>query len=345
MNDTIKGAIVGALITAGFATATSIIIFHLGNYSTQATLEAKTVETLSEYFDTVDKDMSYKEALQALYEGYINIKNKNDELINEKTKLQNDTTIEKEQLNNEIIQLKDQIGEMQSQLDIDEKNESIIYAANSYAESDDYEKALSILINIEERTPEMELLITKFSKEYELQVILQVSDLQNEEKYDDAIAAIDKALKVLPNNSSLISKKESINSKKPRDFMTECHFYETYLYTQYDTQYLNGEIFSMSGQSITSGFTLRCFHRNDGYAISNIGGKYNEISFDVGHVDGTYMNDVSLYIYLDGVLYQTYNIKADSLTTPIKIPVVEINQIKFLAIGDSTIGFANVTIK
>ncbi len=37
MSDTIKGAIIGALIT----TIGSILIFFLGNFSTQATLEKK----------------------------------------------------------------------------------------------------------------------------------------------------------------------------------------------------------------------------------------------------------------------------------------------------------------
>lgn len=68
MSDTIKGAIIGALIT----TIGSILIFFLGNFSTQATLEKNTVETLSEYFESVDKDMSYKQALQTAYAELVN---------------------------------------------------------------------------------------------------------------------------------------------------------------------------------------------------------------------------------------------------------------------------------
>lgn len=64
MSDTIKGAVIGGLIT----TLGSVLIFFLGNFSTQATLEKNTVETLSEYFNAVDKDMSYKQALQIVYE-------------------------------------------------------------------------------------------------------------------------------------------------------------------------------------------------------------------------------------------------------------------------------------
>lgn len=68
MSDTIKAAIISSVITALIATLTSVLIFLLGNFSTQATLEKKTVEILSEYFASVDKDMSYKQALQTVYE-------------------------------------------------------------------------------------------------------------------------------------------------------------------------------------------------------------------------------------------------------------------------------------
>ena len=54
MNDTIKAAIISALITALIAALTSVLIFFLGNFSTQATLERNTVETLSEYFMNIN---------------------------------------------------------------------------------------------------------------------------------------------------------------------------------------------------------------------------------------------------------------------------------------------------
>ena len=93
MSDTIKAAIISALITALIATLTSVLIFFLGNFSTQATLEKNTVETLSEYFDSVDKDMSYKKALQTVYEESKQkdeeisiLKNQNDEQSKQKDK-------------------------------------------------------------------------------------------------------------------------------------------------------------------------------------------------------------------------------------------------------------------
>lgn len=55
MSDTIKGSIIGAIITV----LGSILVFHLGNFSTQKSI----VEALSVRFDSVDNDMSYEQAL------------------------------------------------------------------------------------------------------------------------------------------------------------------------------------------------------------------------------------------------------------------------------------------
>lgn len=79
MSDTIKGSIIGAVITGGI----SLLIFILGNFSTQSTIEKNTVETLSGYFDSVDKDMSYEQALKTIYEENENQKNEIDNLKNQ----------------------------------------------------------------------------------------------------------------------------------------------------------------------------------------------------------------------------------------------------------------------
>lgn len=108
MTDTIKGALIGAIIP----TVGSLVIFFLGNFSTQATIEKNTVETLSHYFDSVDKDMSYKQALQAIYKENEKLKNSN----------QNDTNTSSENAyKEEILEQADalyQSGEIESAIDI-----------------------------------------------------------------------------------------------------------------------------------------------------------------------------------------------------------------------------------
>ena len=70
MSDTIKGSIIGAVITG----IISLLIFFLGNFSTQDAIEKNTVETLSRYFDSVDKDMSYEQTLQTIYKENVTLK-------------------------------------------------------------------------------------------------------------------------------------------------------------------------------------------------------------------------------------------------------------------------------
>lgn len=69
-------AIVAALVGAG-------VSFLL----TQSSIEQKTVETLAGYFDFVDQDMLYKQALQTVYEDSQKIKAENEKLKSENSEL------------------------------------------------------------------------------------------------------------------------------------------------------------------------------------------------------------------------------------------------------------------
>lgn len=123
--------------------------------------------------------------------------------------------------------------------------------------------------------------------------IRKINNLQSEEKYDEAIEMVDSALKTLPRSNELISKKEKIIAEKPQSFMDVCEPYETsYNYKKF----VNGETFQMSGQDRTNGFTIMGYNNQ---ALSNLNGKYRELSFDVGHIDGAEMLDATLSIYLD----------------------------------------------
>ena len=87
MRDTMKDAIVGAAVGAIITGIISILIFYLGNFETQSTLEKNTVKVLSEYFNSVDKDMPYEQALQVIYKENENLKNDISSLQKEKQEL------------------------------------------------------------------------------------------------------------------------------------------------------------------------------------------------------------------------------------------------------------------
>lgn len=92
MRDTMKDAIAGAAVGAIITGIVSFSIFHFDNIETQKTI----VDTLSQHFDSVDKNMSYEQALEAIYNEKENLKNdiislqkKNQELTKSKEEISN----------------------------------------------------------------------------------------------------------------------------------------------------------------------------------------------------------------------------------------------------------------
>lgn len=138
MNDTIKGSIIGAIITG----IVSLLIFFLGNFSTQETIERNTVETLTEYFDSVEKEMTYEQALRAIYV-------ENEDL---KTKIED---LEIASKNNE-----DKMLEKNEDL----YREEILEQAKSAFESNEIEKAVDILSDGLKTLPGDEAFLDKISE-------------------------------------------------------------------------------------------------------------------------------------------------------------------------------------
>lgn len=298
-----------------------VFCVFLTYFLTNASNQANVVNSLSTFFDVVDENMSYEQALQAVYEDYKNIKDEN-------------------------IKLQEQLNISQDLVNIENKNKEVIETVNSFIADENYEKALSILNNVDEKTPEMELLLVDVTGKYETQIIDKVNNLLSEEAYDEAIKTVDYALKILPNSNELISKKERIIAERPQNFMVVCEPYETsYNYKKY----VNGETFRMSGQDRTNGFTIMGY---DNQALSNLNGEYRKLTFDVGHIDGAEMIDAKLSIYLDGEFYESYDILSDALPISITVPLEGKKQIKFfiedgrsVAMYSTEIGFADMIIQ
>lgn len=94
MDIQIKSALIGAIIP----TIGAFVIFFLGDFSTQSTLERDTVKILSEKFDSVEKDMSYEDALQAVFKENEDLKNQLSLVKDELSSTQNKLSITEEQL-------------------------------------------------------------------------------------------------------------------------------------------------------------------------------------------------------------------------------------------------------
>lgn len=148
MRDTMKDSVTGAIVGATITGVVSLLIFILGNFSTQSTIEEKTVETLSGYFDSVNKDMTYEQALQIIYK-------ENETLKNDVDKLES-----------QIDELEGRILDKQQELDQQNTAEVInkkIQDATDYVNKHDYVQALSILHSVDNKTPEIETLINNYA--------------------------------------------------------------------------------------------------------------------------------------------------------------------------------------
>lgn len=116
-------------------------------------------------------------------------------------------------------------------------------------------------------------------------------------------------------------------------------YYEAYMQA-------DGKSFKMAGNKFSNGFTLGSSER---YAIFNLNGKYSNIEFTIGRLDGGSMINTTVSFFLDNKLIKEVYVKAEGLPQTVKIPVEHGLQLKILTSnnegGGADIGFGNVTVK
>lgn len=113
----------------------------------------------------------------------------------------------------------------------------------------------------------------------------------------------------------------------------------------------DGNTFSMAGKKYSNGFTMGNYSTKSIYF--NLDGKYSEITGIAGMVGYKYTIPRKFDIYIDGELYKSVEIKADSMPEEIKIPVKGALQLKIVSPydgtggsnGDTYIGFGDIKIK
>ena len=118
---------------------------------------------------------------------------------------------------------------------------------------------------------------------------------------------------VYPDADPVISEDSKIDTASWDNFMDVCKPYD----------YVNAHAISsaveMAGERYTNGFVQDSY--SGGQIISNLGNKYSEMTFTVGHVDGTRMCDYEVEIYLDGAYYDSFVVKATGMPFDVTIPL------------------------
>lgn len=97
---------------------------------------------------------------------------------------------------------------------------------------------------------------------------------------------------------------------------------------------------TMSGKKYANGF---CTY---GYALFNLDGKYDTLSFDIGHRDGANMFSRSCNIYLDGELAFSIDLDPEMMPEHYEIPLDGAVQMKIETdpFGDDAYGIANIQV-
>lgn len=95
-----------------------------------------------------------------------------------------------------------------------------------------------------------------------------------------------------------------------------------YQYERYSTP----TTIQIMGKTYSNGFQFSTSY--SGYAFFNFEGKYKNLQFSLGHVDGSEMYDASFIIYLDDNYYTTINATAQMSITPITVPLGNISKMK-----------------
>lgn len=195
-------------LVVGLSGVVATLFVH---FDTKHSTEGAIVEALSERYASVDKDMSYEQALEAVDKDIEKLKTDNATLQSENIDLQSEISSlqsEKTNLQNEISSLSD-------------RSEKIA-RAESYAALGNYEVAIPILNSITEKGEDVLALLKDYTFNYEISIIMDAEALANDGNFDEAITLVDEALKIIPNSQTLLEKKDDITPKYLVDTI-ECY--------------------------------------------------------------------------------------------------------------------------
>ena len=93
---------------------------------------------------------------------------------------------------------------------------------------------------------------------------------------------------------------------------------------------VDGVSFSIAGNTYTEGaiFTRESSFHEVAYGLLNLQGNYSSLQLTIGRIDGSSKTDISLEIYLDGELSNSYAVSSDSTTVDLSIPLNYANSLK-----------------
>lgn len=91
---------------------------------------------------------------------------------------------------------------------------------------------------------------------------------------------------------------------------------------------------SIKGKTVNEGVYLKLeWGKGESYAMWNTDLKYDSMTFTVGHVDGTQERDLTMDVYLDGEIANSYELPWDGQAQTFTIPINRAANVKVLFRG------------
>ena len=175
---------------------------------------------------------------------------------------------------------------------------------------------------------------------YVSNVVMQIDAYLVDGNFDAADQMVSETLKHFPNNTIIKEQQKRIENSRPQSLLAVCPPYESNGYEERAS-------ITMAGTQYTNCFVLDAGY-NEAYAIYNLNGKYATLEFDMGHIDGTQMSNVTFEIYLDGKPVKTIDAKAEGLPVHYTIQLDGAKQMKINSTGwfggYPEYGFANAVL-
>ena len=175
---------------------------------------------------------------------------------------------------------------------------------------------------------------------YVSNVVMQIDAYLVDGNFDAADQMVSETLKHFPNNTIIKEQQKRIENSRPQSLLAVCPPYESNGYEERAS-------ITMAGTQYTNCFVLDAGY-NEAYAIYSLNGKYATLEFDMGHIDGTQMSNVTFEIYLDGKPVKTIDAKAEGLPVHYTIQLDGAKQMKINSTGwfggYPEYGFANAVL-
>ncbi len=117
------------------------------------------------------------------------------------------------------------------------------------------------------------------------------------------------------------------------NWLNECAPYQYKECKEY--RLTDNAFFKMSGNKYTNGYTMYLWNPSrTAEALYNLNGKYNSVSFTVGHVDDTTRANAKLNVYLDGIIAYSKDMKYDDLAQKVTVPLNGALQMKIELVSE-----------